>query len=67
MTIINDEKNYWELKESIRMIKNQRIDTEKKYVLMKLLNEMKLLITFWSLKYKTISSSCLKCKKIQKT
>ena len=57
------------------MIKNQRIDTEninlheegKKYVLMKILNEMKLLITFWSLKYKTISSSCLKCKKIQKT
>ena len=67
MTIINDEKNYWELKESIRMIKNQRIDTEKKYVLMKLLNVMKLLITFWSLKYNTISSSCLKCKKIQKT
>ena len=54
MTIINDEKNYRELKKSIRMIKNQRIDTEninlheegKKYVLMKILNEMKLLITF---------------------
>ena len=30
-TIINEEKNYWELKESIRMIKSQRSDTEKRY------------------------------------
>ena len=29
-TIINEEKNYWELKESIRMMKSQRNDTEKK-------------------------------------
>ena len=29
-TIINEEKNYWELKESIRMVKSQRNDTEKK-------------------------------------
>ena len=29
MTIINEERNYRELKESIRMIKSQRSDTEK--------------------------------------
>ena len=29
MTIINEEKNYRELKESIRMMKSQGIDTEK--------------------------------------
>ena len=29
-TIINEEKNYWELKESIRMMKSQRNDSEKK-------------------------------------
>ena len=29
MTIINEEKNYRELKESIRMMNSQRIDTEK--------------------------------------
>ena len=29
MTIINEEKNYGELKESIRMVKGQRSDTEK--------------------------------------
>ena len=29
MTIINEEKSYQELKESIRMMKSQRIDTEK--------------------------------------
>ena len=28
--IINEEKNYWELKESIRMVNSQRSDTEKK-------------------------------------
>ena len=28
-TIINDEKNYRELKESIRMMKSQRSDSEK--------------------------------------
>ena len=28
-TIINEEKNYRELKENIRMMKSQRIDTEK--------------------------------------
>ena len=29
ITIINEEKNYWKLKESIRMMNNQRSDTEK--------------------------------------
>ena len=29
-TIINEEKNYCELKQSIRMMKTQRNDTEKK-------------------------------------
>ena len=53
MTIINEEKNYGELKESIRMVKGQRSDTEKinlieegkKQALMKLLKAMKLLTT----------------------
>ena len=49
MTIIDEEKKYRELKESIRMMKNQRSDTEeqkkaRKQALMKLLNTMKLLI-----------------------
>ena len=29
MTVINEERNYRELKESIKMIKSQRSDTEK--------------------------------------
>ena len=29
MTIINEEKKYWELKESIRMMNSQRSDTVK--------------------------------------
>ena len=29
ITIINEERNYQELKESIRMMNSQRIDTEK--------------------------------------
>ena len=53
MTIINEEKKYRELKESIRMMNTQRSDSEKinlneggkKQVLMKLLNAIKLLIT----------------------
>ena len=47
MTIINEEKNYRELKESIRMMNSQRVDTEKnnliedgkKQALMKLLSK----------------------------
>ena len=54
MTIINEEKKYRELKESIRMMNNQRSDVEKinliedgkkKQALMKLLRAIKLLIT----------------------
>ena len=53
MTILNEEKKYRELKESIRMMNSQKIDVEKislieegkKQVLMKLLSAMKLLIT----------------------
>ena len=53
MTIINEEKKYRELKESIRMMNTQRSDSEKnnlteegkKQALMKLLNAIKLLIT----------------------
>ena len=52
MTIINEEKKYGELKESIRMMNSLRSDTEKliqlkkvkKQALMRLLNTMKLLI-----------------------
>ena len=29
MTILNEEKKYWELKESIRMMNSQRSDAEK--------------------------------------
>ena len=29
MTILNEEKKYWELKESIRMMNSQRRDVEK--------------------------------------
>ena len=51
MTIINEEKKYRELKESIRMMNSQRSDAEKISLieegkkLMKLLSVMKLLIT----------------------
>ena len=75
MTIIIEEKIHRELKESIKMMKSQRSDTEKinliekgkKYVLMNLLNAITLLITILSIKYKTMLSYCLKCKKTQKT
>ena len=51
-TIINEEKNYQKLKESIRMMNSQSdaekvslIEEGKKQVLMKLLSIMKLLMT----------------------
>ena len=50
ITIINEERNYRELKESIRMIKSK----DKK---------IKKLILINIFKYKTILSYCLKCKK----
>ena len=33
MTIINEEKNYREIKESIRMVNSQRSDAEKNYLI----------------------------------
>ena len=48
MTIINEERNYRELKESIRMMNGQE---DKKQILINLF------------KYKTMLSYCLKCKK----
>ena len=33
MTIINEERNYRELKESIRMMNSQRSDTAKTYLI----------------------------------
>ena len=53
MTIINEERKYQELKESIRMMNSQKVMLKKlswlkkpkKWALMKLLNAMNLLIT----------------------
>ena len=53
MTILNEEKKYREVKESIRMMNSEKmmlkkltlLKKAKKYVLMKLLSVMKLLIT----------------------
>ena len=52
MTIMNEEKEYRELKESIRMMNSQRsvvenvslIEKAKKWVLIKLISAMRLLI-----------------------
>ena len=52
ITIINEEKNYRELKENIRMMKGQ--EDKKKQILINLI------------KYKTMLSYCLKCKKKKK-
>ena len=62
-TIINEEKNYRELKESIRMKelilkKIIWLDKVKEKALIKLLDTMH--------KYKTMISYCLKCKKYRK-
>ena len=53
MTILNEEKKYRELKESIRMMNSQRSDIEKISLIeegekKKLLSVMKLLITVWN-------------------
>ena len=68
--IINEKRNYRELKENIRIMKSQRKDTEKiekgkKQPLMKLLNTMKLSITE-SHKYKTMPSTLHNKFKVQK-
>ena len=50
LAIINEEKKYRELKESIRMMKSETSDSEKINLIeggkLKLLNAMKLLIIF---------------------
>ena len=61
-TIINEEKKYRELKESIRMMNSQRSDAEKvnlieegKKIGIKLLSIMKLIMTGWNINmYKNI-------------
>ena len=53
MTIINEERNYRELKKSIRIMNSQTSDTEE----INPIEEGK------NLKYETMSSYCLKCKK----
>ena len=52
MTVINEERNYRELKQSIRMMKGQE---DKKNILINIF------------KYKTMLSYCLKCKKKKNT
>ena len=54
MKTINEEGNYRELKKSIRMMKSQRSDIEK-------VKEELLIIE--NLKYQTMQSYYLKCKK----
>ena len=54
MKTINEEGNYRELKKSIRMMKSQRSDIEK-------IKEELLIIE--NLKYQTMQSYYLKCKK----
>ena len=59
MTILNEEKKYRELKESIRMMNNQRSDVEeislieegRKIGIKKLLSVIRLLITVYNNKY----------------
>ena len=58
MTIIIEERNYWELKESIRMVNNQRSDTEKNY----LIGERKKISIDEIIKHNEISSNSLKSK-----
>ena len=73
MIIINEEKNYRELKESIRMITSQKSDAEKINLIEEgkkiginevikrnevINNNLK-----YQIEYKTMLSYCLKCKK----
>ena len=71
MTIINEEKKYWGLKDRIRMMNSQRSDTEKTNLIEEgkkigidevikhneIINKTQI-----SLKYKKMSSYCLKCR-----
>ena len=59
MAVLNEEKKYRELKESIRMMNNQRSDVEeislieegRKIGIKKLLSVIRLLITVYNNKY----------------
>ena len=70
MTVINEEKNYREIKESIRMMKSQRSDVEKinlieegkKIGANEVICAIKLLVTVYNRKHK-MKSYCLKCSK----
>ena len=66
-TIINEERNYREWKESIRMMKSQKNDTEKNKMIDKGKRKAFMKLLDKTHKYKTMLSYCLKCKKIQKT
>ena len=58
-TIINEERNYCELKDSIRMMKSQRNDTEKNH----LFEEGKRIVIDKIIKHNEIIYTFLKCKK----
>ena len=70
-TIINEEKNYRELKESIRMMKIHRIDTEKKCLIVEgkkidideVIKRNEFINNSLKSKIKTMLSYCLKCRK----
>ena len=71
MTIINEEKNYRELKKSIRMMNSQRSDAEKinlieegkKIGINEVIKRNEVINNSLSIKYKKMLSSCSKCKK----
>ena len=70
-TIINEERNYRELKESIRMMNCQRSDTKKINVIEEVkktgIDEIikcnEIISNSLKSKYRTMSSYCLKCRK----
>ena len=70
MTITNKERTYQELKESIRMIKSQGSDINKLIWLKKvkgrtdeIIKRNEFINNSLNLKYKTVSTHCLMCKK----
>ena len=66
-TIIKEEQNCRELKESIWMMKTQRSDTKKIIWLKKVKGKTLIKLSDKKHKYKTMLSYCLKCRKIPKT
>ena len=65
MTIISEERNYRELKESTRMMNSQRSDTEKKYLIEedKKIGVDEVSNSLKSEIKKATPSYCLKCRK----